>query len=370
MNKLNRLGLAISSALVLAFGLSACGGSDVKPQITKVYVMGDSLADVGTFGFKFTVQDDTNPKGFPIWPQLVANKFGVNGSAQCNFFSIKTSTTQNTACTNFAIGGGRIRVNDIEGGNSSPLTVGTQMATKSGEYLGTDLVLIDGGGNDAADLVAAYMGATSAAGRDAYKAFLLQQLELVPVTGYLAGSATGPNLAATAYMQKLADTFYAQIKTNVLDRGAMHVAILNVPDITLTPDFKAVLSTLAGAYGQPAADTLSANIRSWIGAFNTRLKANIGNDNRVALVDFYAEFSDQVKNPDAYGLTNVTDSVCPAGSSTAITFLTCTKTRIELGKTPGWWVAHAFSDGFHPTPRGHSLLADSVARALTRAGWL
>lgn len=349
--------MAFSSALVLAFGLAACGGgSDTRPTITKVYVMGDSLADVGTFGFKFTVQDETNLKGFPIWPQIVADKFGVKGSEQCNFFNIKASVTQNPACTNFAIGGGRIRVNDSQGGNSSPLTVGTQMATKPGDYFSTDLILIDGGGNDAADLVEAYMGAMFTSGREAYKSFLLQQLDLATVTGYLDGTATGRNLAATAYMQKLADTFYGQIKTSVLERGAMQVAVLNVPDITLTPDFKDVPS--------------KTDIRSWISAFNTRLKANIGNDSRVVLVDFYAEFSDQVKNPVAYGLTNVTDPVCPALSSTPLTFTFCTQTRIEAGKTPGWWVAHAFSDGFHPTPRGHSLLADSVTRALTRAGWL
>ena len=30
----------------------------------------------------------------------------------------------------------------------------------------------------------------------------------------------------------------------------------------------------------------------------------------------------------------------------------------------------AFSDGFHPTPYGHRLLAASISRALARAGWL
>ena len=40
------------------------------------------------------------------------------------------------------------------------------------------------------------------------------------------------------------------------------------------------------------------------------------------------------------------------------------------GKTAGWWKSYAFSDGFHPTPYGHQLLAASVSRALARAGWL
>lgn len=57
------------AALGVAFLLAACGGGDElapKAKISKVYVMGDSLADVGTFGFKFTVQNSADPKGFPI----------------------------------------------------------------------------------------------------------------------------------------------------------------------------------------------------------------------------------------------------------------------------------------------------------------
>ncbi len=366
--RVTRFGLAASAAVLLALGLAGCGG-DAKPTITKVYVMGDSLADVGTFGFKFTVQDANNPKGFSIWPQLVANEFGVNGSAQCNFFAATgpTSFTQNAGCTNYAIGGGL-----IAGSSASPLTIGTQMATKAltGDYLSTDLVLMDGGGNDAADLVEAYLGATTPTGLAAYKTFLQQQLDEATVTNFLSNPTEGRALAATAYMQQLASTFYGQIKTNALDKGAVQVAVLNMPDITLTPDFKAVLASVAASFGQAAADNLNAGIRSWIGAFNTQLKAKIGTDNRVALVDFYADFSDQVQNPSTYGLTNVTTPVCPAGSSTAATFLACTQTAIEVGKAPGWWAAHAFSDGFHPTPRGHSLLADSVTKALVKAGWL
>jgi len=56
MKKLKFIALSAAAAVVLA----ACGGggSDTTPkvQIASVKVMGDSLADVGTFGFKFTVQ--------------------------------------------------------------------------------------------------------------------------------------------------------------------------------------------------------------------------------------------------------------------------------------------------------------------------
>jgi len=47
--------LALASLLIAACGGGGSDGS-TRVQITSVKVMGDSLADSGTFGFKFTVQ--------------------------------------------------------------------------------------------------------------------------------------------------------------------------------------------------------------------------------------------------------------------------------------------------------------------------
>ena len=140
-----------------------------KNSIAKVYVMGDSLADVGTFGgIKFTVQDPVKPNNSLIWTQVIANILGLDGGAQCNFYAFTGTFVLNTAagCTNYAIGGGRIRVKDAEfvapdpltGVAPNPKTVGTQMAARAlaGDYNSNDLVLIVGGGNDAADLTTAH----------------------------------------------------------------------------------------------------------------------------------------------------------------------------------------------------------------------
>ncbi len=388
MRMIRRWGWSASLAVLTALGLAGCGGNEALPpkaNISKVYVMGDSLADVGTFGFKFTVQDASNPKGYPIWTQLVANALGVDGSAQCNFYSLNVADASvraapNPACTNFAIGGGRIHAKASEGGPTSPFNVGVQMATKAtlGNYNANDLVMIDGGGNDVADLVGVYLGLSSgASGVAAYQTFLLQQLDAATVGALLSVPTTGPAQAAGAYMQKLADTFYAQIKTQVLDKGATRVAVLNMPDITLTPRFRMVLAGVTQQAGAATAQALQGAIRQWIGAFNDKLKANIGTDARVALVDFYADFTDEVNNPTNYALSNATDASCPVtgqGSDglPSYDFLACTSAALDTtaGKTPGWWKSYAFSDGFHPTPYGHQLLAASVSRALARAGWL
>ena len=37
--------------------------------------------------------------------------------------------------------------------------------------------------------------------------------------------------------------------------------------------------------------------------------------------------------------------------------------------TANWWKSYAFSDGFHPTPYGHDLLARRIMKSLADAGW-
>jgi phospholipase/lecithinase/hemolysin len=344
--------------------------------------MGDSLADVGTFGYKFTVQDATNVAGYPIWPQLISNLYGLNGTAQCNYYAYAPSqqvpfTLNSTSgCTNYAIGGGRIVVAASSGGALNPMTVATQMAAKAaaGNYSATDLILIDGGGNDAADLVAAYLGAQ--ANPAGYVTFLTQQLDPTVVNNLL-GQTNGAALAAVAYMQKLADTFAAQITSNVLNKGGMQVAVLNMPDITLTPQFQGVLQAVAAQSNATQAAALRGAIQQWIQAFNVELTAKFQGETRLAIVDFYGDFTNEITNSSNFNLSNVTTPACPvtgydSSGLPTYTFPTCSNTALDAtaGKTAGWWKSYAFSDSFHPTPYGHQLLSASVSRALAKAGWL
>jgi phospholipase/lecithinase/hemolysin len=368
--------LALGLLSLSAIALVGCGGGSNKPPISKVYVMGDSLADVGTFGYKFTVQNANDPKGFLVWPQLVANAFGLDGSAQCNFYTSQSSSfgiNSTAGCTNFAIGGSKVFVNASNGGANNPQTIGTQLAQKVarlGDYSSTDLVLIDGGGNDMVDLVTAQLSGTTA-----FQTFLAQQLDNTTITTLLTQDPTGAS-AAAAYMQTLATNFYAQIKAQTLDKGATHVGLLNMPDITLTPEVKSTLAQVQAQQGGVYAQALQAGIRTWTGVYNTKLKALTNGDRRVALIDFYAELTDEIANPSTYGLTNAQDMACPATgyslSSLAYNYSVCTDAALDAtaGKTAGWWKTYAFSDGFHPTPYGHQLLANSVSRGLSRAGWL
>lgn len=367
MRNMARLGWGAGLAALVALGIAGCGGNDSLPSktaISKVYVMGDSLADVGTFGgIKFTVQDPINPKNSLIWTQLIANNFGLDGSAQCNFYSIGNAVTTNPNCTNFAIGGARI----VNKSTDTLPTVGDQLTVRSAApYADTDLLLVDGGGNDAADLATAFLTVAGGGNPADYQAFLLQQLSPSELGGAFSQDATG-SVAAGLYMQNLAKTYYKAIKEKALDNGAKRIGVLNVPDITVTPRFQAVLVSLGNS-----GPTVQGLIRQWITAFNTQLKASIAADSRIALVDFYSDFQDEVNKPADYGLTNVSTPVCSTVKSVNFGNFPCLSTELDAvsGKTAGWWKNYAFADGFHPTPYGHSLLAASVSRALARAGWL
>ena len=373
--KLGALGaIALASALVAACG---GGGSDTATavEITSLKVMGDSLADTGTFGgVTATVQ------GGVMYPQRVAENFGV--AKPCNHYVATGATTfaPNPAagCTNYAIGGGRI---NNPTNPASPLSVIQQLkdASATANHGPKDLLLIDGGGNDAADLVGAYLRAASDGGAT-YSALLKTELDPTLVNTELAKGAAGLAGLGTLYMTALANQFADAIDTHALAKGAQYVAVLNMPPITHTPRFQTVLASIGAAQGAAARAQAEGLFKSWIVAYNTRLAARYEGNGKVVVVDFYTSFEDNIAQPAQYSLTNVTTPVCPATGMGAdglptYTFATCTAAALSAappaGVTdPNWWQRYAFADGFHPTPYAHQLVSQLIARSLASKGWL
>ena len=380
---------AASVALLGSLLVAGCGGgatADTTPavKITSVKVFGDSLQDSGTFGYKFTVQGTDSL----IYVERIAANYG---QTLCNFFTFTGTTfapnTAKTGCTNFAIGGGRITYTGAGASAANPLNIGVQMATYAsvGAYTSSDLVIIDGGGNDAADLVGAYLTIP----RDSAKAYsaLLGTL-LTPTqigTALQGGVSTTAQIGAT-YMAALADKFAASIKASVLDKGATRVVVLNMPDITFTPRFQTVLDSVAAASGGGTAGATAraqsqALFQGWITAFNTQLASKFSGNDGVVVVDFYKGFQDQVATPAQFGLTNVKTPACPitgVGSDglPTYTFPTCTATALSAAPPTGvsggadWWKSYGFADSFHPTPYGHQLTQQLIAKSLATKGWL
>lgn len=374
-------------ALAVTAILVACGGGSGGPQTTAVVVMGDSLADSGvftgipTFGRIFSVQGSSSEPN-TIWPERTAVLAKV--PQLCNFYRFTGATfvTNSTpGCTSFAIGGGRINLQPGNGGLASPQSIVRQLqdaaATRT-SYGARDLLLIDGGGNDAADLVTAFLTDTTT--------FSNVLGTLLP-SDVVTANIFDPPTVGTLYMQALAQSLFNAVKTNALDKGARRVALLNMPDITHTPRFQMVLDGIAaasggGVLGATARAQSQGLFRVWINAFNNQLATLVAGENRIALVDFFAGFNAQMISPANFGLTNVTVPACPVvGTGTdglpIYNFQTCTAAALSAQTPPvsatggaNWWQTYAFADGFHPTPLGHKLLADVVQAKLISVGWL
>lgn len=375
----------------LAAALLAAGKSldtlraGAEVTITTVKVAGDSIADSGTFGIKFSMQGNaTDP--MKIWTERIAESYKLApicaryGATGPNTVVLNPAAT---ACTSYAVGGGRI---NMASAPTSPFSIPQQLKDMATEkpYAKGDLLLVDGGGNDAADLTGAFLNVPADGGL-AYRTLLVSLLPATTVDPLLAQGQAGAAQAGGAYMMALANKMYDAVKTQALDKGAKNVVVLNMPGITNTPRFQGVLALVAAANGGGTAGATAraqteALIKQWATAFNAQLKANFANNSSVVLVDFYGRFNDQIARPAAYGLTNVTVPACPTtgtGTDGLPTYdaASCTATSLSAqtppaGATGGtsWWKTYLFSDGFHPTIYGYQLMGDLVKLDLTLSG--
>ncbi|WP_280191424.1 SGNH/GDSL hydrolase family protein [Delftia sp. PS-11] len=370
----------LAAALATTGLLAACGGgsgADTTPKakVTAVKVMGDSLSDSGTFGYKFTVQNAT-PTGAgsnQVWAERVA---GLYGMSLCPRFN-GTAFTPNTACTNYAVGGGRINYTKAP---TAPISITQQiLAAGAAGFTADDLAVIDGGANDAADVIGAFLSASQDQGAS-FQALLGTKIDAATLGTLLKQGQSGMAQAGGLYMQTLAKGYVASIQTHVLGKGAMRVAILNVPAITLTPRFQMVLQSISQKQGSAAADQLATVFDGWVQAFNQQLSASFAGDSRVAIIDFYDEFKRQMADPAQYQYTNVKKAACPVAGIGSdglpnYDFPTCTEAvlskSIPVGETSAdWWKSYSFSDSFHPTPYAHQQISQLASRTLARAGWL
>jgi phospholipase/lecithinase/hemolysin len=319
--KLEDLGRPLAD--VVAAVISNKPLADVAPRIK---VFGDSLSDSGTFGLKFTVQGSTatGAGSSDIWVDLVARSY--QKMLLCPYFSFTGTTfASQKGCTNYAIGGGRI--NNLSN-PADPRSIVLQLQTAAqvyGSYGASDILLIDGGGNDAADLAGAWLGATTPQGAQAFQALLSSVLGAEATGVLLSGGPNGAVLAGSTYMTALADRFADAIVVNAVEKGAQKVLVMNVPDIALTPRFSAVLAGVAAQAGSNQAATVKFVIQSWVDAFNTKLASRFASTTsagpKVAVLDFNGTFRAQVANPTNFGFTD--------GTGTAATFRSPTNLALD-----------------------------------------
>ena len=352
--------------------------SQAKPVSSRVKVFGDSLSDSGTFGLKFTVQGSaaTGPGSADIWVERVASP--LQALRLCPYFRYTGTTfTKTTGCTNYAIGGGRVNGFTLDN-PADPRSIPVQLqvaAQVHGTYSANDVLLIDGGGNDAADLAGAYLSAST--NPQAFQALLASVLGPQATGVFLAGGANGATLATLSYMENLALNLANAIREHALAKGASRVVLMNMPDIALTPRFSAVLFGVTQQAGAAQAANVKGLIQTWVNTFNQKLASEFAGNSKVAVLDFNTTFRGQVANPATDGFTNGTDTACPitgtdSSGLPSYTFPTCTASALSAlpGKPSAtWWQTYLFSDGFHPTPRAHEKAAELALQLIQQRGW-
>lgn len=389
----------LAAAMATVGLLAACGGgggADTTPKakVTSVKVMGDSLSDSGTFGYKFTVQgnDPTTGKPYLVWPERIADLYSTSLCPHYKPTSQTTFVTASAGCTNYAIGGAQINYVDASGQVvNSPVSVLQQIKDAGAAGVSAnDLILIDGGANDAAALITAVLtyqsaaatyavtgspadGAKAQAAQKYLQAFLASKIDTATLTGLLAQGTDGIVKAGGLYMQTLARNLAASMQSELLAKGATRIAVLNIPAIQMTPRFTMVLAQIARAQGTAASKQAEALLDGWVNAFNATLKAAAGNDSRIAVVDFYTEFKSQISDPAAYKFTNATVAACSKIGTDELSACSADKlsANIPQGETsPDWWKSYVFANSFHPTPYGYQQMGQLVSRSLAQAGWL
>lgn len=384
------------AVMALVTALAACGdgGSD-GPRTSAVRVVGDSLNDSGTFGFKFTVQDAL--KGTRIWVDHVVEAVGSDAVCARHVALSEFSVVENPVavnCTSYAVGKARINVWDndpkLTAGDGSPFSISHQLESMSQAraFGPEELLLVDGGGNDVADLLRAFLMFSSevqqrlAPAETSYFQ-LLGESSIVPAEvdeTYLAE-------AGGRYMQALADKLADDLTRFAIDRGAQRVVVLNIPALTQTPYLQAIESVLAqrfggGVGGEAAAAGVMQMVDQWVRAFNAKLQQRFAGATRVAVVDLYTPFSDWVSNPKTYGFTDSTHIACPQEEGKADGFDlpvyvlgNCQAWRLSAyppadASSPNWWQTYVFSDDFHGSPMTNRKMADLVVEMLKDRDWL
>ena len=182
------------------------------------------------------------------------------------------------------------------------------------------------------------------------------------VTGNAAGAKAGAEYAAAqvpllvAEMKKAGIELVAQVKDQIIAKGANNVVVNNLPDVAGTPS------------GLSKDANTKALINAMVSAFNSELSAGLSGNAKVLLVDVFKVSNDQGANPGPYGLTNVTETACDLSSAKNFlsSSLVCNGTNLKAGD-----VSHySYADDVHPTPFNNLLLARYVAKDMVVRGWL
>lgn len=373
------------AAIALAVLVTGCGSDDDTVRFGNVVSFGDSYSDAGTYqvgtvkslgGGKFTVN---GPDGL-TWTEVLTNTVGAPPQCAAQTGMLPNNGTVGAPlrdfanCFNYAQGSARVSSSGT-GPNGVALqsALGQQnlgfmatslkqqfeahLAKAGGAYARSDLVTVNGGGNDAfvqlAAVDSAAGGGAAAVATGTIAGWPQATLDVVAQGG--AAAVNAASAAAVAAMGQAGAEAAGYVKTLVLAKGASHVLVRNLVNLNVTP------------FGLALDGPTRALLTAMTQAFNTRLADGLAGSAGVILFDDYKLSNDIAADPAKFGLGNVTTPACgpnafgqPVGPS-----IVCTSGNLIAGDTS----RHAFADAVHPTPLVHRLAARTAMTLLQQAGW-
>jgi len=337
-NKLrSRSALLLAASALLLGALGGCGGggggdggsgggSTTQQHDFQVVSFGDSLSDVGTYepiaspvnGGRFT----TNPG--QVWTQDIAQYYG--GSISAAFTISLDHSLSPHGGFGYAEGGATVATPSVDNDFLVALLGDVEMPVNQqvASYLQTY------GGFNANQLVLVWAGAND-----------------------VLRAGTPPT--ATTTVQTAATTL-AQLVAQIVQNGATHVVVLNVPDIGNSP------KGIAQSDGGANLDQLSQLFNS---TFDAQLAAS-GVAGQVIEVDTYTWINQILANYQANGfVVSNTAQACNPSTTPDDSALMCSPLTYIV---PNADQTYMFADDLHLTTRMHTLLAQYVEQQLVAAG--
>ena len=292
----------------------------------QVVSFGDSLSDVGTFapiasavgGGRFT----TNPG--QVWTQDVAQYYGDALSAAFTIGITHQLSAQGGL--GYAEGGATVAtpanlndfLTDVIGNVEMPVNqqVSSYLSAHN-SFNANQLVLVWAGSND------------------------------VLRAGALPAAAQTVQTAATAL---------AQIVGQIIQNGATHVVVVNVPNVGLSPE--GIASTDGGA-------NLTQLSQIFNNSLNSALQA-AGLQGKVIQIDSYTWENQIIANFQANGfVVSNTSAACDPAKTPHDTALLCSPATYVTANADQTYM---FADNLHPTTRLHTLFAQFVEQQIAKSG--
>lgn len=132
----------------------------------------------------------------------------------------------------------------------------------------------------------------------------------------------------------------------LLDDGAEHIVLLNLPDISIAPEVR-------GSSRESA-------VRGQVLAFNSgleKVRERLSSPTRVEIFDAYSEFAAALERPSDYGIDNVRDSCLDIRGKGPLVYAG----RHAVAPACKTADTYLFWDRLHPTRRVHAVLGEALA---------